>query len=283
MNNLLPVQIKYSGKEVDDGSMPLSDVVGALKGFSDAYTELVIYKKSEAQHTIRIKGIKKGSVHFLLEVMATVGHHKDAMEGLGGLGVAAAGILKLLLSVIDLTKHTKGKECSPKAITIGDKNVTIQNCDNVALNFSIETYQVYQEGLIKQHLSKICDPLEGGEVDAVSISSSENGKEIESTISSKDKEFFSYSSQEIVETREMVLVGNMVSLNKEREGGSFRLQDGTRISYKLKSEHPEIMFQHILHKGLVKVKCVAHMDENLKPIKIDITEILDMEPGLGLK
>lgn len=283
MTESLPVEIRYSGKDVEDGSMPLSDVVGALKGFSDAYTQLVIFKKSEVHHTIRINGIKQGSVSFVLEVLQTMGQHKDAMEALGGLGGAAA-VITLLLQVIDLTRFSKGKDCTPVAPAtsiVGNNNIIIQNCDNVQMEFPLVAYEAYTEGLIKQHLSKMCAPLETGKIDAVAISTNDKeGKKVESVITSKEKGSFEYSSEEIVETKEMVLVGNLVSLNKERNGGSFRLQNGTRISYKLKSDHPEFLYGHILHKGLVKVKCIAHMDENLNPTRIDITDIQDMQPSL---
>ena len=54
MKESLPVSLKYSGKNVDDGSMELGDIVSALQGFSNAYAKIVVFKKSDVRHTIKI-------------------------------------------------------------------------------------------------------------------------------------------------------------------------------------------------------------------------------------
>jgi len=259
--------------------MDIGDTVSALQGFANAYTKLALSKKSDVSHQIRISGIKKGSVEFVLKVLA---ENKDALEAAAALatvGGSAAAIFLAVLEVIKLTKHIGGAEhtAKPSAETGG---VVVENSDNVTVVVSNDVYNIYQEGLIKQDLSRLVAPLKINGVDAVKLSAKTRKGRISEDITSRQKSLFGYTPEESTQTKEMTLVGFIISLNKEWNGGSFRLQDGSRVSYKLKSDHPQTMYEHFVHKGLVRVNCVAHLDESLKPIRIEIRGIEDMEPRM---
>lgn len=268
-----PVSIKYSGKDVEDGSMSIADVAGALQGFANAYTKIVIFKHLDYQHNIRIKGIEKGSVNFILEVVENLNVHADSMPGLLKTLSAAGGIILTILKIIDLTRHTKGKSYEAKAEGNNSTNIIIQNCEKVNMVIPKDIYPIFEEGLIKQDISKIAEPLSEGKIESVTIQSDDKENKIGATITSNERNYFSYEGKETTTTKEMNLIGHLISLNKERNMGSFRLQDGTRVPYRFKSDHPETMYTHFLHKGLVRARCFAHLDENLKPIQIDITRI----------
>jgi hypothetical protein len=61
------------------------------------------------------------------------------------------------------------------------------------------------------------------------------------------------------------------------------LPNGERVGYRFKTAHPEKFYEYVLRRGLVRVKCVAHLDENLKPVHIDITDIEPLDPELPLE
>jgi hypothetical protein len=249
-------------------------IVDALTGFSRAYIKLVSYKNSEYQHEVRIVGIKKGSAIFNLQVFATQEH---ALAGIEHASAAAAAIVGAIAGVIHLTKHLKGKEGKGKPAHGG---ITVENSENVSIVVSTDIYTIYQEGIIRQDLNRLSAPLKLGEIDNVSLSAGSKGELVEADIQSGERGYFEYETKEVTTTKEIEIIGRIISLNKERNGGSFRLQDGVRIGYHLKSDSPEMMYSHLLHKGLVRVKCMAHLDENLQTTHIDIMHIQNLQPGL---
>lgn len=277
MKEKLRVSIKYSGKSVNDGSMELSHTLAALGGFSTAYTKLAFQKKVDVRHEIRLVGLHQGSADFVLQVITGLGNHKDVLAGVG----AGLVILKTVLEIVKLTKHSKGEEM--KAVPDLNGNIIVSNSENVTINVSKDTYQIFQEGTIRQDLSKLAEPLDTGRIDALQISAKDKRETAKEEIKSTDKPFFGYIPAEIAETKEMTLEGRLFSVNTEINRGSLRLPNGDRVGYRFKSDHPEKFYPHVLRKGLVRVKCIAHLDENLKPVHIDILDVVALDPDLPFK
>jgi hypothetical protein len=64
---------------------------------------------------------------------------------------------------------------------------------------------------------------------------------------------------------ETPLVAKLNSLTKTTNSGYLYLTDGTRAFYRYKGDNPQQL--HLLfgtYSGLVRIRCIAHLDANLK-------------------
>ena len=81
---------------------------------------------------------------------------------------------------------------------------------------------------------------------------------------------------------ETELVGNFVSLNKERNNGTFKLNNGKNVRYRYVGGSPERMHVDFSYDGPVRVKCVATLDQNLEVQYLDIKSAERLQLSLPL-
>jgi hypothetical protein len=62
------ITLKYNGMDVDDGTMPIDDVISALRGFSNAYGKIASSNDPNGQHRIRVSAINRSS--FAVTILA---------------------------------------------------------------------------------------------------------------------------------------------------------------------------------------------------------------------
>jgi|GEM_PF-1170056 len=280
------IEIEYAGKEVDDGTMALEEIIPALQGLSSAYGKVAVLQNPEAQHKLRVTGVGKGTFHILVEAWNLAVANKDAIGLTSEIvtiasvaGIAAYNVIKTIVGVVTTTKHIKKKPYTEKINGI-NQSINITNSENVTIEVPLYVYQIYKEGLIKQDLNKITGSLEEAKIDSTTLKVKSKQGNIEETITAQEKSFFEVEEVITATTKEMWLTGVLNSLTKTTNRGSFYLNDGTRVPYHLGGENPESMYRHFIYKGQVKVKCVASLDENLKPVQIDIFEIIPLQSPL---
>lgn len=61
---------------------------------------------------------------------------------------------------------------------------------------------------------------------------------------------------------------------------SLYLLDGTRASYTYKGDNAVKLYTLIAHDGPVRIRCMAYMDENLKPTSVDIYDLERIQDDL---
>jgi hypothetical protein len=139
----LEISLKYSGPAVDDGSMPLNDVVGALQGFSGAYTKVANFLNPEVSPQLRVAAIKKGSfeVEILGLILTSAVAHEQQLKAVELMWHYAKYVFKVVTELIKVKKHTQSK---PYEISVkGDGNsVQVINAEHVALNVTIDTANI---------------------------------------------------------------------------------------------------------------------------------------------
>jgi hypothetical protein len=279
MKETVPLEIKYAGPDVDDGSMSISDVVPALQGLASAYGKIAAEENLQVKHNIRVTGVRKGSFEILLEVCATPEAIDNAVL-IGslafGAGISARLVIEKLVAVIKLTKHVNKNNYNTKVE--GTDNITVTNSENVSVSFSLNVFQMYTSGLIKSDIAKIAEPLDAYKIDSATIKVDSQ----EEVITFADKALFETINVEVTKTQRMTLKGWLNSLTKSTNRGYFNLKDGSRVTYSLAVEQPETLYKFFIHKGPVEIDCQAHLDENLKPILLDVYGITPLQSDLGL-
>jgi hypothetical protein len=98
------ITLKYDGRDVDDGTMPIQDVVSALQGFSSAYARIANQHDPNEQHQIRVSAINQSSFAVLILAWATE-HHQALLKGSAS---AVQWIVGAIVKVIELKKLSKG-------------------------------------------------------------------------------------------------------------------------------------------------------------------------------
>lgn len=270
------ITIKYIGPDVDDGSMPVENLLQALQGFSNAYAKISKFKNISTQQQIRLVGLNKGSCDLLINIVdvaqQTYGVAEQIISGGVGTGIALQ-IIKAMLNLVKLTKHTQNKAYDIK-INGNNNNVTIQNYNNVKLDVPIEIYDMYKNKLINSDLNRITEPLSVGKIDeAKFIINQDKVETIEESIKYEDKAYFNVENLDVTKTPETWLEGTINTLTKSTNNGRFILNNGDNVPFHLCMDKPEEYYHFFSSRGFVRIKCIAHLDESLKPIKLDVFDI----------
>jgi hypothetical protein len=276
----LLMEISYSGPDVDDGSIAIDDLGPALQGLASAYGKLTSKLGDEVRHELRITGVRKGSFDLLLEVWKWAGDNSGALTTVSIVGGGVLGAIKVLFECIKLVKHTKNKPFNAKPEGATNGFVTVNNSENVSISVSFEAYESFKLGALKNDLDKLTKPLEDGQIDNFQIAYKHDSKEVTESISKEERPLFAVSESNVTDTKKAWLVGNLLSLHKGTNKGVFTLSNGERVTYKLAMPNPENQYEKFVYSGLVKVECVAHLDENLRVNSIDVYSIEKVQTDL---
>jgi hypothetical protein len=273
------ITLHYSGPDVDDGTMSVDDLVPVLQGFASAYGKIAAEKGYSTQHRLRVAGIHKGSANIILDVWETIGRNSQHLQAVGTLSAAVVGVVMLLLQVVKVKKHVKKQPYSAEVDSAAG-GIAIVNSENVSLTISTEVYNLFKEKTVDGDLSRIVRPLEPERVDTSSIIVQTGAQRTEETISVTEKKYFDVASTVAANTGETWLTGTINSMTKSSNSGHVYLADGTRVHYKLVNDHPEQFYSMFQHRGPVKVRCVAQLDENLRPTNLDVFDIVPLQRSL---
>lgn len=284
MQQKIPITIHLEGEGVKDGSILLEDLVPALQGFSSAYGKLASSYSQNLNHKIRIESFIPGS--FLVHLYTTVMEHQEALQvganlmtitGTGGAVVYK--VIDLIVNTIKAKKHIKNEPYTQQN-NYNDSNVVIINSDNVELTVPLEVYQVIKDKTIDNDLNKLASIIDDENIDKLSIGYTREKKEITESIDNKEKIFFNINNETVSETKETWITCKINSLTKTTNRGRAYLPDGSQVGFKLVTETPENLYKHFIHKGWVKMYCKAKLDENLKPLELDVYDIEDLNAEL---
>ncbi len=275
----LRITLKYDGPDVQDGSMSLDDVVPVLQGFSSAYGKIAAEKGFLGQHRLRLVGIQRSSADLLLEAWRVVSGNAEAMAALGSVTSAAAAVSLLILEVIKLKKHVQ-KQPHSIALDGPTGSVVVTNSQDITVAVTVAGYECFKQGLIDNDLEKITKPLETGRINSSAIIVDVQPEPESELITAQERPLFEVAGVTTTQTGKTWLTGLINTMTKTTKGGFVYLNDGTRVSFHLVGEHPERFYSLFGHNGLVKMLCVANMDENLRPTSLDVYDIQRLQPDL---
>jgi hypothetical protein len=272
------ITLKYDGVDVDDGTMPIDDVISALRGFSNAYGRIASADDPNGQHQIRVSAINKSS--FAVTIIAWATAHATLLAVATPI---ATLIVTTILKLIELKKATKGQP--PAAVNVDGTNNTViitTAGDNTKIIVSREVYDLYHSKTLDGDLSKIAAPLKEGKVEAVSLSAKDASGSIEPVvITNSEKGFFRGEEITTATSKPVELEGRFISLNKESNRGTFKMQNGTKVKYHFGGEDPSRMHSDFAYKGPVRVECIATFDNNLELKGLDIKTVTKLQPDLS--
>ena len=149
------VSIRYRGPSVDDGTMPVTDVLSALRGFAGAYGKIASQETPTIQHELRVSAVKSSSFDLILYAACVILKDPETqstiLEAVSGAG---QHVVRFLLSLIQATKHTKGKPSTINVSGTGN-TVNIVNIEGSNLNLPKRVAESFKEKLAAPELGKI--------------------------------------------------------------------------------------------------------------------------------
>ena len=280
MPDPLKITLSYDGPSAVDGTMAVSDVLSALQGFSGAYGKISSRLTPNTEHRLRVSAVEKSSFDVLLISIAFLGLQPNQQQ-LVELAVGAGKrVVSAIIWLIGAKKHIKGK---PYSINVeGDNNnVVLINADNAKFDIPRELLEIFQDKIVDADLQRITSPLRRNEIDSAKITADDVEGEITVEISQSDKEYFESVSTETATTSKGIQVeGYLVSLNKERNRGTFRLQDGTSVPYEYQGPDPYQFHGEFARRGSIRVTGDTEFDQNLRPSRIIINSVEHLQPQL---
>ena len=233
------------------------------------------------QHRLRLTAIRPGSAKLLLDIWDTLGRNAGQLQVVGGLVAAALAILGIIISVIQLKKHTKNEPYSTRLEGLSG-SISVINSQNVAITVIPSAYTAFKEKMIDGDLSRIIRPLEEGKVNSTALEVTHGTTTHRESITLSEKSLFEVGETCATTTKETWLTGQINSMTKSTNSGHIYLSDGSRVHYKLKADKPSDYYGLFGHSGLVRVRCIAKMDENLRPTELEIFEMVPLQPSLPL-
>jgi len=281
------VILRYSGSDVDEGSIAVDDLLSALNGFSSAFYRLADRESPETKQRIKVSGISKSSANVHLEIFQlAVAHPKITSAVLGGAGYVGKKLVDVVLDKISgvakAKKHIQNSPYSTEISVDGDHNqVVIVNGVNARLPVDRDIFEILEQGTIDADLDKMSAPLREDAVDSFEIKR-EGVTTPDLHLDASDRPYFVRARREATTTAELMMIGSMNTISKTNNSGIFVADNGKRIRYRFTNESRLAeLYQQFAHLGPVQIRCTAKLDENLDVISIDISDVIPLQGRLG--
>lgn len=277
MKEKIPIIIHLEGNGVEDGSILIEDLIPALQGFSSAYGKIASAYTQELNHKIKVESFKPGS--FIINLYTTIMDNKDAIETIGALsGLVGGGltvtykVVSYILKTIAAKKHIKNEPYTQQ-INYNNSTVVLVNSDNLEMELPLDVFNIIKEKTVDSDLNKLVSIIDSENIDNVSISYQNKEEVVTENINFKESKYFNIDNKIVSNTDKIWITCKINSLTKTTNRGRAYLSDGTMVGFKLCSENPTDLYQFFIHNGWVKVFCEAKLDENLKPVELDVFKI----------
>ena len=267
------IHLRYEGPDVDDGTMSLQDIVPVLQGFSSAYGKLAATDDPRSTHRLKIAAVRSGSADIVLEVWTVLGDNAAQIAAVSALAGGAFWIIKKIAGVVQIKRHVQRRPFKERIAA--NNSIVISNADNVTLEIPLDVYELFKSGGLDKDLNRLTSPLVEGRIDAAEIEArSADGNVLRERITVEERPYFESGDLAVTSTRETWLVARLNSLTKSTDSGWLYLNDGTQAFYRYVGDDPQQL--HAIfgtYDGLVRVRCTANMDENLKVVSLDMVGI----------
>lgn len=274
------ITLRYSGPSVDDGTLPIDDVVDALQGFAGAYGKVSRLRGTDVEHQLRVSAVRTGSFELVILAWAILGQTPSSLQGLEVAVDATRWVISRVFSLIEAKKHAKNE---PFEINVKGNNNTflMVNAQGASLEIPKEIVELIREKSVDGDLNKIVSPLAEKRIDSAEITAeTENQPSLKEIVTSDEREYFRPMST--MTTKESEITGKFVSLNKENNQGTFELQSGKRVHYKYSGPNPDRFHLLFARKGPVRVEAIVTFDENLDPTQIVVKSATHLQHELPL-
>jgi hypothetical protein len=272
------ITLRYVGKDVEEGTMAIDDVIVALQGFSGAYSKIATRIDPRAAHQIKVSDIDKKS--FSVAVFAWVTSHQTQVAALAS--TAALAVVKTINGYIEQKKKNKGKD--PEVRVDGNGNTVLWGDNNVVVVGDKSMYSLFKDRGLNSEIAKIVSPLKEGGVDKAELSTTDlkTGETSFVDIRASEKHYFDTVEAVATTSNPIRLSGFLVSFNKERNRGTFRMDNGSSVAYHWAGGDVNRFLSAFMAKGQVSIEAMASFDQDLKVVSLAIRSVHPLQGSLSI-
>jgi hypothetical protein len=282
------ITLRYIGRDVENGSIAVDDLLAALNGFSSAFYKLAERESLDYKQRIKVTGISKSSANVHLEIFQWAQNHPVISSAIttaaGAVGTALTDtgkalakkltdiVIERIVNVAKAKKHVQRGDY--KTEVTGDGNtIIIINGVNAQLPVSRADFEILDKGVIDSELDKMASPLREDFIDAFEIRHDQK-EAPDLHIEASDRPYFAKPRREAATTQEVTLIGTMTSISKTTNSGVFVIDNGKKVRFKFSDagKLPDFYLK-FAHLGPVRVTCKAKLDDNLDVISIEISDV----------
>lgn len=274
------IVLTYRGPNVDDHTISLDDLLVSVQGFYSSIKLIRDYHGFEQDLEIRLENLEDGSVKLKLKAIWNDASPNARLAALTTVAVPLITIIgSQLTEVISLKKHLQGLPANN--VEYHGQNVTVYNINNSSMDVSPEVLDLATDEKISKSLNRYVRPLQENRIEETKFEFIDEDESVkESSISAEEKNSFTEIDKEITKTEQVTLIGKLVSLNKERNTGSFSPQSGSSIRYKFAADSPESMYYDFAYNGTVQVTGLAKFNNEDKITSIEIYSVEKLQQEL---
>jgi hypothetical protein len=280
----LRITLTYRGKGVDDGTMPIDEVAEALMGFSGAYGKVATRVDRSVTHQLRVGAVETGSFDLLIyaaAALATVTPYAVQVEAAEKVINAGKHIFSLVAGIVRAKKHIK-RQPYEIAVKGDNNNVFVINAEGAQLAIPTEIVELLRSGLIDADLKKIVEPLETERVDAVQLTAGVGKEQVSESVDSSERGYFELDPSQVT-TKETEVVGQFISLNKERNKGTVKLRNNVRVPYHYIGEDKEQFHSDFSRDEPMRITGIAEFSaEDLSVVRLNIKSVRPIQGTLPL-
>jgi hypothetical protein len=277
------IVLRYTGSDVDDGSIGVDDLLSALNGFSSAFYRLAEREAPDSKQRIKVNGISKSSANIHLSIFDLAAAHPKLAAAATGAVVyvgkkIADAVIEKIAGVAKAKKHVQNGGYTTEVSVNGNSNqIVIINGVNARLPVDRDVFELLEQGTIDADLDKMSAPLREDAVESFEIK--HEGLTVPDLhLDSSDRPYFARARREATTTAELKMTGTMNTISKTNNSGVFIADNGRRIRYRFTSEERLTELYHqFAHLGPVTITCIAKLDENLDVISIDISDVTPLQ------
>jgi len=279
MPDAIKVELFYSGTEVEDGTVPVEDMVDALVGFSNAYDKIAKAEEPpDTGHRIRVVGVERGSARILVDVVEWITRNPAAAGVLATVGLSVTGgaykILKDLAGVIMGKKALHGQPITNNGFIFNNSHITLNG-----VNLTPRQLGYLQSGILDPDLDRMTRLLEQGR--GVNEFKLKARNEELVRVSANERLYFTHSDASVTTTQDGVwLEGTLNSHSKRNNRGMFHMINGKRIPYRYVGDDIQPLLRAYAYNGVVKVFGKVKLDAEHAPVSIEIRDIQITQPVL---
>jgi hypothetical protein len=169
MPDAIQVELLYSGSEVEDGTVPVEDMVDALVGFSGAYDKIASQEQPpEVNHRLRVVGLQKGSAKILVDIVEWVVKNPApaaVLVSAAGVAVTAASVggaaaYKVLTEIAGVLSGKTALHGQPitNNYTFNDNRIILPG----GVEQTPRQFEYLRSGELDPYLDRMTRPLEEG-------------------------------------------------------------------------------------------------------------------------
>ena len=274
------VTLTYLGPNVDDHTIALDDLLPSIKGFYSSLKIINNYLGYEEQIELRLENIADGSVVLKLKAIWKDASPDARLAALTTLAVPVITVVSSqLINVITFKKHLQGLPINK--VEYSSDNVVVYNINNSPITISPKTFELAQDENLTKSLSKYVQPLNENRIDETTFVVVNKDEVVnEATISADEKFSFSEVDESITKTEQVKIKGQLLSLNKQRNTGSFLPEGGGSVRYKLATDSPQTMYYDFAYNGVVEVTGLAKFNSEEKMVSVEIFKVDKLQQEL---